>query len=249
VAYAFSWFGCLYDLSIPFLLVKKTTRGFAYAAVIIFHSLTALLFPIGVFPYIMIATALIFFSADFHNGILIRIGRWIKAPAAFIAPEKKYAYPPVLSNVLLVLFSIFFFVQVTLPMRHMFYSGELFWTEEGYRFSWRVMLMEKAGYAQFMVKDSTGKQVIVDNAQFLTTLQEKMMSTQPDMLLQYAHILREYYSRQGFESPQVYVDSYVALNGRLGRPLVNSVTDLASLEDSFGHKHWIMPFENEIKGF
>ena len=23
------------------------------------------------------------------------------------------------------------------------YSGELFWNEEGYRFSWRVMLIEK----------------------------------------------------------------------------------------------------------
>ncbi len=45
VAYAFSWLGCLYDLSIPFLLLYRKTRPFAYAAVIIFHILTAILFP------------------------------------------------------------------------------------------------------------------------------------------------------------------------------------------------------------
>jgi hypothetical protein len=75
-----------------------------------------------------------------------------------------------------------------------------------------------------------------------------MMATQPDMILQYAHILRNYYSKNGFTSPQVFVDSYVALNGRLGRPLVNPLTDLAVEKESFNHKPWILPFDHEIKG-
>ena len=33
------------------------------------------------------------------------------------------------------------------------YPGELFWTEEGYRFSWRVMLMEKEGIQLFKIID------------------------------------------------------------------------------------------------
>jgi hypothetical protein len=110
------------------------------------------------------------------------------------------------------------------------------------------MLIEKAGYAQFTVKAADGKTTIVDNATFLTTLQEKMMSTQPDIMLQYAHILRDHYSELGFQSPAVYVDSHVALNGRLGKPLVSSVTDLSKEKDSFNHKPWILPFGNEIKG-
>lgn len=88
--------------------------------------------------------------------------------------------------------------------------------------SWRVMLMEKAGSAEFTIIDSHGKKVIVDNKEFLTPLQEKMMATQPDMILQYAHILHDHYAKHGLESPQVYVDSYVALNGRLGKPLIES---------------------------
>jgi hypothetical protein len=135
-----------------------------------------------------------------------------------------------------------------MPFRYVLYPGELFWTEEGYRFSWRVMLIEKAGYAQFTIRDAEGKSLLVNNAQFLTPLQEKMMSTQPDMMLQYAHILRDHYAAEGFRTPEVYVDSYVALNGRLGKPLVNSLTDLSQEKESFSHKPWILPFGNDIKG-
>ena len=50
VAFAMSWAGMLYDLTIPFFLLWRKTRPFAYLAVIAFHVLTALLFPIGMFP-------------------------------------------------------------------------------------------------------------------------------------------------------------------------------------------------------
>lgn len=250
VAYVFSWAGCFYDLSIPFLLLNRKTRLIAYAAVLIFHVLTAILFPIGMFPYIMIATALIFFSAEFHKKIIGRLARLIRIPKNALALNKAYALnSATTSKALIIAFVLFLCVQVVLPMRYLIYPGELFWTEQGYRFSWRVMLMEKAGSAQFIVRDSEGKLVAVDNAKFLTPLQEKMMSTQPDMILQYAHMLRDYYAGLGFKSPQVYVDSYVTLNGRLGRPLIDSKIDLAKEIDTFSHKPWILSFNNEIAGF
>jgi len=43
----------------------------------------------------------------------------------------------------------FFVIQIFFPWRYLLYPGELFWTEQGYRFSWRVMLMEKAGNSNF----------------------------------------------------------------------------------------------------
>jgi hypothetical protein len=249
IPYVFSWFGCLYDLSIPFLLWNRKTRPFAYAAVVVFHALTAILFPIGMFPYIMMVTALIFFSAEFHQKIIEQLGRWLSVSTTFLRPAKTYDYPPMLKSFLLAGFSIFFIIQLLMPFRYLLYPGELFWTEEGYRFSWRVMLMEKAGYAQFTVKDEAGNRAVVNNSLFLTPLQEKMMSTQPDMLLQYAHILRDEYTKKGFRNPQVYVDSYVALNGRLGKPLVEPTIDLAKEQDSFKHKTWITSFDDNITGF
>lgn len=248
VAYAFSWLGCLYDLSISFLLMNRSTRVLAYLAVIAFHLLTALLFPIGMFPYIMIATALIFFPANFHEKIIRTMGNWFKLSKEFLQPENKYHYHRTASRVVIGFLSVFLLIQVALPFRYVLYPGELFWTEEGYRFSWRVMLIEKAGYAQFTIKDMKGNQAVVDNSEFLTPLQEKMMATQPDMILQYAHILYDHYVKKGFESPQVYVDSYVSLNGRLGKPLIGPQTDLAKEKDSFSHKPWILTFNDDIQG-
>jgi hypothetical protein len=201
------------------------------------------------FPYIMILTALIFFSDTFHQRILSQISKWLNISEKRLLVEKTYQQKPFLSAISCVALTAILIAQLSLPLRHTLYPGEVFWTEEGYRFSWRVMLMEKAGFAQFTVKDTDGKTLVVDNSAFLTPLQEKMVSTQPDMILQYAHILEKYYSLQGFKSPEVYVDSYVALNGRLGKPMIDSRIDLSKQKESFSHKPWILPFDHDIKGF
>lgn len=244
VHYAFSWFGCMYDLCIPFLLLYRKTRLWAYIAVVIFHLLTSLLFPIGMFPYIMIVTALIFFSPEFHERLLLKLGKTIRVPQELLLPQKVWVYKPFTFYFIKYSFIVFFAVQLLVPFRYVLYPGNLFWTEEGFRFSWRVMLIEKAGYAQFMVKDSNGRTAFVNNNNFLTTLQEKMMATQPDMILQYAHILRDYYTTRGFQNPKVYVDAYVVLNGRLGRTMIDPKVDLAQEKESFNHKSWIVLYND-----
>jgi hypothetical protein len=242
VAYAFSWAGTVYDLGIPFFLLWRRTRTLAYLAVIAFHLLTWLLFPIGMFPWIMILSTLVFFPGEWHERRLaqlrgcLRIGvRTPSEPAAKV----HYAAPAWLLGLL----GLHFVVQVLLPFRYLAYPGKLFWTEEGYRFSWRVMLMEKAGHATFRIRDPrTGAEGEVINSDHLTPLQEKMMSSQPDMLLQYAHYLDTVYQRQGIPDPEVYADVYVTLNGSGTRPFIDPTRDLSRIRESFAHKDWILPF-------
>lgn len=248
-AYIFCWISCLYDLTIGFLLWNKKTRWFAYASVVIFHSLTAVLFPIGMFPYIMIATALLFFSANFHLKIINSANMVLKIPENRLNTNGVFSYSSLQKKSLTLLFAVFLMLQFLIPFRYMLYKRELFWTEEGYRFSWRVMLMEKAGYAQFTVKDGTGRAEVINNAEFLTVLQEKMMSTQPDFILQYAHLIRDTYAKRGYKHAQVYADVYVVLNGRLGQIFVDPKIDLAKQKDNFTPKSWILPLNDEIKGF
>ncbi|MEX2402470.1 MAG: HTTM domain-containing protein, partial [Rhodothermales bacterium] len=69
-AYALSWAGATYDLTIVFFLMWSRTRAAAYTAVVVFHLTTALLFQIGMFPYIMILCTLIFFPAAFHERVI-----------------------------------------------------------------------------------------------------------------------------------------------------------------------------------
>lgn len=248
--YAFSWFGALYDLLIPFLLLYKRTRVLAFVVVVVFHVLTRVLFPIGMFPYIMIVSALIFFDSTLHKRILGLFARLLRTTVSTCDNGKALmSKGTTFSNVKLTVLALFFAVQLLLPFRYLLYPGELFWTEEGYRFSWRVMLMEKAGYASFKVVDAkTGKLFYVNNADFLTAFQEKQMATQPDFMLEYAHYLKNHFESQGHQNLQIFVESYVALNGRRSKLYLDPEMDLTQFNQSFKHKTWILPFNDEIKG-
>lgn len=244
VHYAFSWGGAIYDLSIPFLLLFKRTRTWAFAAVIIFHVLTRILFPIGMFPYIMIMSTLIFFEAGLHKRILrslLRLGG--SDPDYFENGKRMNIEFNVLQKLKMSVVILFFTIQLLVPFRYLLYPGKLFWTEEGYRFSWRVMLMEKAGYANFKIVDGeSGKRFYVRNDDFLTSFQEKQMSTQADFILEYAHYLRDHFESQGHQNIEIYVESFVALNGEKSKAFIDPNLDLCQLEPSLKHKSWILPF-------
>ena len=245
---AFAWGGAAYDLAIPFLLWWRRTRVVAFVLVVIFHVLTRVLFPIGMFPYIMIVSALTFFGPEVHDRILGWLagigGRLGLRPSDGGGPSDGW-----LGQIQLAAISGLLLFHLIFPFRHLLHEQELFWTEAGYRFSWRVMLMEKAGLATFTVHDSTSdRRVVVDNRDFLTVFQEKQMTTQPDFLLQYAHFLADHFRREGFREPAVYVESYVALNGRLSQQYVNPEVDLARVDPDEPVGTWLLPFNDTIYG-
>jgi hypothetical protein len=117
----------------------------------------------------------------------------------------------------------------------------LLWDEEGYRFGWRVMLMEKAGTALFKVTDrTTGRGGYVDNREFLNAHQEKQMAMQPDMVLQYAHMLHDHYAQQGVHDPIVNAEVWVTLNGAPSRLLVDTTVDLSREHLSLRRNDWVL---------
>lgn len=250
MAYLFAWVGCIYDLFIVFFLLGRRSRNYAYVAVVLFHFTTWMLFPIGVFPWVMMVGTLIFLSDDFHQKALdqiSKIGGWFgiqrKSIQTRVVSPFKYRK---IANTFLIGYIGF---QLLFPFRYVLYPGDLFWTEQGFRFSWRVMLMEKAGHGYFYVKDpKTGAEWEVDNSQHLTPLQEKQMSHQPDMILQYAHYLQKEYSdttiqmghvQMDFREPQVHAEVYVTMNGRPSQLFVDKKHDLSSIENDLRHRDWL----------
>lgn len=259
--FAMSWSGMLYDLAIPFLLLYKRTRFFAFIMVVFFHIFTRVLFPIGMFPYIMIVSALIFFDANLHQKIINFIKKQLQKVSSIISAsfsgivtkkilitEKKYQFSKTKKQFIYPILILFFIIQLLFPWRYQLYSGELFWTEEGYRFSWRVMLIEKAGSTNFkIVNTKTGSSFMVDNSDFLTSFQEKQMSFQPDFILEYAHYLGDHFKNQGHKNVAVFAESYVALNGRLSTRFIDEKVNLYQQKKGYKHKKWIVPFSSEIK--
>ncbi len=233
-AFAFSWAGAFYDLTIAYFMMSRRTRPVAYFFVIVFHALTNLLFNIGLFPLIMITSTLIFFPGETHEKWLGRIGyRPGTGVASFSFPAKRMLAP---------VLSVFIAAQLLLPFRYLLYPGNILWAEEGYRFSWRVMLVEKVGYATFYIKDSASeRQTEIVNGNYLTLFQEKQMCIQPDFILQFAHFLKkEYETRHGFIDPVVTVDAHVALNGRTSRRFIDPEADLGKIRDGFRTKKWVL---------
>ena len=243
VHYLMSWGGMIYDLTIPFLLLIKKTRNFAFFMVIFFHVFTRILFPIGVFPYVMIISSLIFFDEKFHQNIIKHMKKIISS--IYLNTEKlKIVYTNSTYNKFsFTVVLIFFIIQLFMPIRHMLYPGNIMWHEQGYRFSWRVMLMEKIGYTTFKIEQENGKYFYVNNEDHLTSYQEKQMSFQPDFILEYAHYLGHYYNKKGYENIKVFADSYVSLNGRKSQRYIDNNINLLNINDSFKNKTWILPLK------
>ncbi len=95
----------------------------------------------------------------------------------------------------------------------------------------------------FYVKEpSSGRTYEVNNAEFLTPLQEKMMSTQPDMILRYAYYLSDVYTKRGLKGPEVYAQCYVALNGARSRLFIDTTINLAKQPLRLSHYSWVLPY-------
>ena len=243
LAYIMSWGGMLFDISIGFLLLSKSFKHYAYVLVFFFHSLTAIFFPkIGMFPYIMITLTIIFLDPKIHEKILCKF-------TSLFGFKSQHTNRVLINNnkYIIVFLSFILCIQLLLPLRHLFYNSNLFWSEEGYRFSWRVMLIEKTGSSIFTVTDkNSNKRIVVNNELFLTPFQESKMSFQPDMILEYAHFLGEHYKDLGFINPKITVDSFVTLNGRLSTRFVKQNVDLLMLKDNLKGYDWITTFKDEI---
>jgi len=238
VAYVMSWAGAAFDLSVPFLLATRRSRPYAYAAVVCFHVATWLLFPIGVFPWLMIAAATVFFEPNWPEMWRQKLASSFNLRSRFVTERGPSTQAPV-SGWSVAFFSVFLAVQAVLPLRYLAHGGSVNWHEQGFRFAWRVMLVEKSGLVEYEVVTKDGRRFREYPRRELTALQYRMLSTQPDMIVDYARELGARYERRGEGKVRVFAYSRAALNRRASQTLVRPDVDLMS--DLEG-KAWIEAF-------
>jgi len=237
-AYVASYAGALFDLTIPLWLSLRRTRPYAYAVGACFHVAVWLLFPIGVFSWVMIVATTLFFDPSWPR-------RWRLAGAAGAAVSAGAAPRGRLAPLTLGAAAAYLLVQLTAPLRFVLYPGNVNWHEQGFRFAWRVMLVEKAGQVEFRVlTDADDRRYVVYPREELTPLQYKMMSTQPDMIQEYARHLARRFTEQGHQRVRVYADAWASMNGHPRQRLIDPAVDLASAPWSLAPKPWILPLQN-----
>lgn len=172
-----AWTGMIYDLVIGFLLIFRRTRLLGIVLTAVFHGTNEHLFPIGVFPFMAFASTLIFLEPDWPG----QLWGWLKRPR-LIYPDWKWLVGGALlvpvvgaalgwkretaaSNggrpsgvparrLITGFVTVWLVLQVLIPLRHFLVEGDANWTEEGHRFSWRMMLRaKKAGHVLYEIRD------------------------------------------------------------------------------------------------
>lgn len=240
-AYLFGWFGFLFDTFIVAFLLWKRTRLLAYGVVIVFHIMTGLMFPIGMFPWIMIASALVFMDSDWPERFFAKAKAGAKA-AQSVLGEAGEAPRFVVRPVYVYAMAAFCFIQVAVPLRSWLYGGNVSWHEQGMRFSWKVMTREKNGSITFIVDSESEKRTwYVSPRKYITDRQDRELSSQPDLVVQLAHHIRKEFEARGHTGVRVRAEALVSLNGRPAAPMIDSTVDLSRVDDGIGKASWILP--------
>lgn len=220
--------GILYDLLIvPFLLIKKT-RNLALLASFAFHLFNAIFLQIGIFPFFALSFLLFFYDSNKIRSVFFR------EPKINLSyktnPQKKLLY------FLIIPYSI---IQLVLPIRHHFIKGDVLWTEEGHRLSWRMMLRERRGYINIKIKDNqSGKTHKYDYTKNLTPKQARQLSVKPDFIWQYCQKIKEEYNNKDIS---IYIDCKNSINRKEYKTLIDPNTDFTKAEwNHYFHNEWIL---------
>lgn len=230
-AYFVAYSGLIFDLIVVPLLLWRRTRVPAVLAMLLFHQFNKLTFGIGVFPYLAMSLNVFFFPGKtFDNTVGL-----VKQAFQYPKPKLKTQYA---ITIILVLFVAW---QVLTPFRHHLYKGDVVWTEEGHRMSWRMMLRSKSGSIEYTIAekgtDSTWK---IMPRLYMAGYQYRNLATRPDFIWQFAQRLKKQYAEEGL-NVEVYAKSMCSVNGRPRKNLVDTTVDLASARwKPYAHNEWIL---------
>jgi vitamin K-dependent gamma-carboxylase len=260
--YLICYGGLLFDLLVVPLLLWRRTRVPAYLAVLVFHLSNAYLFNIGIFPWFMIVATLLFFPPDWPRTLWRHLQRLLPPPGAThsaeaLVPPAPAATPtdrPVdrrrpgrIEALVLGILALHVLAQVLIPLRHWLYPGDVAWTDEGHRFSWRMKLRSRSYDLVYLaIVPSTGAAWAVNPGDFITRWQGENLDGRPDMMLQLAHWMADRLRREGYSDVEIHAQALTSLNGRKRQHLIDSTVDLASRPRDLWPADWLKPLEEPL---
>lgn len=245
-AQLFSWGGFFFDLLIVPIMLWPKTRSFGLKCAIFFHVFNSVVFGIGIFPFFALIMMIFFYDPTQIQEIFFKTKSFMmdRNDEDGLITTRRIAF-----SYLLMLYLL---LQIYLPLRHLHIPGNVFWTEEGHRLSWRMMLRARSNDTQFYVAfpDKKGKiyrKEKIDLSKYLTPKQASRLGSSPDMIWQFSKYIQEDYKKKG-KKVMVFADAKVSINNSEYYQFTNPNVDLAKVKWSyFGHQSWIKPQPKELK--
>lgn len=227
-----SWSGILFDLLIIPLLLWKPTRIIAFICSLIFHLFNAIVLQIGIFPFFALSFIVFFYPAAEIRQFFFR-----NKPAITITDS-----PNDRRSVFFYFFIPYLIIQIILLIRHYFIEGDVSWTEEGHRLSWRMMLRQKKGITTFRIVDNqTKKSSFYNLEENLTPKQRRFATSKPDGIWQLSQRIKKEYNNKGHDI-SIFVDAAISVNGGAYQIYVDPKTDFSKVRwNYFCHNEWIHP--------
>jgi vitamin K-dependent gamma-carboxylase-like protein len=257
VVYSFVIGGLLLDLLVVPLLLWRRTRPYAFAAAVAFNLINAVIFDIGIFPWLMLGSLLLFFPPELPRRFARAFVSTDEAPgeaeplpisARPVAATSNHSSLTRSQKLVAGMLASYLVIQLLFPLRHYLYPGNVSWTEEGHNFSWHMKLRTKAGDAVFTVTHRlTGQTWTIKPQDYLKSHQLVKMTTKPDLILLFGHYLAEEKRLEGYEDVEVRARVMVSLNGREPQLLIDPNVDLAKEEVSLLPAHWILPLTTPLE--
>lgn len=158
-------------------------------------------------------------------------------------PADAHAAPPLaVGRPVRILLTAWIVLQSLVPLMHFAIPGNVYWTEEGNRFSWHMLVRVKHARVRYEVTDpATRRTWTEDPAKYLTRYQLSKLDV-PDMILALAHHIEDVYRARGYRDVEVRADARASLNLRRPQRYVKSGVDLTEVRRPYlPPADWIVP--------
>ena len=226
-----AYMGIIFDLLIVPLLLFKKTRMLALLASLTFHLFNAIFLEIGIFPFFALTFALFFYEPETIRSVFLRRKTSIETDNGHSNYYGK--------KIVYFLIIPYLIIQLLLPLRHHFIEGDVLWTEEGHRLSWRMMLRERNGFIHIRIKDlKAGEESLYDYRKNLTDKQIQNLATKPDFIWQYCQYIKEEFNGKDIA---IFINCKNSINRKEYKTLIDPKFDMAKAKwDYFRHNEWLL---------
>ncbi|MGB7328803.1 MAG: HTTM domain-containing protein [Rubripirellula sp.] len=235
----FVYGGFGYDLMVVPMLLWRPTRWVAVLLSIGFHLTNAMTLTIGVFPWFMLATLVVFFPPEtLRRRLRLFLGSDSRNPtldtsqtALPVSQVTRFAIGAAI---------VYVVIHCLLPIRPALFPGDSNWNERGHRFAWRMMLRNKQALTHYLVVDRNSDDFLfVPSTIVLTGYQSQRADHHPELIRQTAVAISEAAAELGVPENRVYALALVSLNGRRPKPMVDPNVDLTAVQRGWWRDEWV----------
>lgn len=235
--------GLVFDLAIVPALCWSKTRRFAFVLATGFHLTNAYVFPIGVFPWLMIGATTIFFSPAWPRQFRRQLLRQQLPTSPTALRSTSIGAPRWLCVVM-----VYCLLHCLIPLRFVVLNDHPSWTERTHFFSWHMMLRGKrAGLRMYVTDRAAGETWAADLRKYITAYQYPKVSRDPEHLRQLAHIIAKHETSLSGGKLEVRAFDLVSLNGRKPQLLVDPTVNLAEERIFWRRPEWIRELSHPLR--